>query len=328
MAGNRWRQGVRLIGFLSMIAGVFSLIGCGSEPSGVSSSGAAAQVTAAASSVAASDPRPGSGNGTRSVLEPKVHYQRGHGKNDHGRSPLMSWHGGTVLVADTTAAIFWGSQWNDSAFAGDKIVGIDAFFDGFGGSGYADDSTEYYGSNGPVTNSSSYLGHVIDSSKPPGKALSVSAAVAEVCKITNNSPDPDGAYFIYTATGAGHVNYCAWHSYGSCSNGAPVQVAYMPNIDGISGCDPEDAWTDHSQGLAALANVTAHELSEMITDPRNGGWYDSQGQENGDKCSWAFHNPVTLSNGSVWKLQMEWSNAAYTAGTGYLNLQGQAGCLQ
>src|SRR6476469_1827026 len=142
--------------------------------------------------------------------------------------------------------------------------------------------------------------------------------------MTGNQPDAKGVYFIFTATGAGHVSYCAWHSYGSCSNGKPVQVAYMPNIDGIAGCDPQDTYgTGHSQGLAAIANVTAHELAEAITDPRNGGWYDRSGNENGDKCAWSFAGPVAfhytdpLTNvvtNSTWKLQMEWSNAAYTAG--------------
>ena len=103
----------------------------------------------------------------------------------------------------------------------------------------------------------------------------------------------------------------------------------MPNIPGPSGCDPQDTYgTGHSQGLAALANVTAHELSETITDPRNGGWYDSGGAENGDKCAWTFTGPVTLRNRSVWTLQGEWSNSAYTSGTGYPHHSGQKGCLQ
>jgi hypothetical protein len=103
----------------------------------------------------------------------------------------------------------------------------------------------------------------------------------------------------------------------------------MPNIDAEPGCDPADTYgTGHSQGLAAVANVTAHELAETITDPRNGGWYDSSGAENGDKCAWSFASPVTLKNGSTWKLQMEWSNNAFTAGTGYANRSGQKGCLQ
>jgi hypothetical protein len=245
-----------------------------------------------------------------------------------GGSALMTAHGGTVLTSNKTKAIFWGSEWSSAAFAGDKITGLDSFFSGFGNSNYAGDSTEYAGTNGQVTKSSTYLGHTLDTTAAPTKALSTSSAVAEGCKITNNSPDPNALYLIYTSTGAGHVSYCAWHSWGSCSNGAPIQVAYMPNLDGIAGCDPQDTWTNHSQGLAALANVTAHELSETITDPRGAGWFDSSGAENGDKCAWSFNNVVTLSNNSQWKLQMEWSNAAFTAGNGFLNRSGQPGCLQ
>jgi hypothetical protein len=249
------------------------------------------------------------------------------GQPGRKRSVNMLFHGGTILVANKTQAIFWGTGW--TTYTGDIISGLNSFFSGFGGSNYANASTEYTGTNGQVTSSSTYLGSVIDGTPAPTNALSVTGAVAEACAVTKNAPDPNALYLIYTETGAGNVNYCAWHSYGTCSNGAPLQVAYMPNITGLAGCDPLDTYgTGHSEGLAALANVTAHELSETITDPRNGGWYDAAGAENGDKCAWAFHSPVTLSNATVWKLQMEWSNNAYTAGTGFPNRSGQNGCLQ
>ena len=252
-----------------------------------------------------------------------------HGKDAHGGgggggggSPLMTSHGGTVLTTNKTEAIFWGPSW--AGYSGDKITGLDSFFSGFGGSIYAQASTEYSGTNGQVTSSSTYLGHVIDTTPAPRRALTTSGAVAEACSITNNNPDPNALYLIYTETGAGHVNYCAWHSWGACSNGAPVQVAYMPNIDGLAGCDPGDSFTGHSQGLSAVANVTAHELSEAITDPRGAGWFDAAGAENGDKCAWQFNGVTSFSNGSQWYLQGEWSNAAYTAQTGYGT---QKGCL-
>ena len=96
----------------------------------------------------------------------------------------------------------------------------------------------------------------------------------------------------------------------------------------MPGCDPQDGSGLHSQGLAALANVSGHELSEARTDPRNGGWYDRQGAENGDKCAWTFGAPsVLFTNGTKWKVQGEWSNAAYNGGTGYPNRSGQRGCL-
>jgi hypothetical protein len=86
----------------------------------------------------------------------------------------------------------------------------------------------------------------------------------------------------------------------------------------------------HSQGLAALANVSGHELSEVRTDPRNGGWYDSSGNENADKCAWTFGTPLlSFSNGSQWKIQGNWSNNAYSAvpSYGYANSSGQLGCI-
>jgi hypothetical protein len=108
-----------------------------------------------------------------------------------------------------------------------------------------------------------------------------------------------------------------------------VQFAFFWKLDGDPGCDPQSSVAGESQGLAALANVSGHELSEARTDPASpGAWYDSSGQENGDKCAWTFNVPsVTFSNGSKWKIQGEWSNAAFTAGTGYPNSSGQKGCL-
>jgi len=94
-----------------------------------------------------------------------------------------------------------------------------------------------------------------------------------------------------------------------------------------AGCDPKYVGSPYSQGLAAVANVSGHELSEALTDPLLDAWYDQQGAENSDKCAWTFGPAVTFSNGSAWKIQGNWSNAAYSGGFGYLNRSGQPGCL-
>ncbi|HEX8951833.1 MAG TPA: hypothetical protein VF945_08300 [Polyangia bacterium] len=268
-------------------------------------------------------------NGAPEPAPPGAHgfLQRGEAKSGGAPAGDMTYHGGNVLIANKALAIFWGSEWTTDT--SDKIPGVDSFFSGLDSSNFAGTSDEYTDASGAhVTSSTTYLGHTIDSSAAPRRAINTSTAVNEACTITNNNPDPNAIYFLFTSTGAGHVNYCAWHSWGTCSNGALVQVAYMPNIDGIAGCDPQDTWTTHSQGLSALANVTSHEWSEARTDPRGSGWFDSGNAENGDKCAWSFHGPVTLKNGSTWKLQMEWSNAAFDASSGYANRSGQLGCLQ
>jgi hypothetical protein len=243
----------------------------------------------------------------------------------HGTNPLMPYHGGKIMPTAITKSIFWGTSW--AGYTGDKITGLDTWFLGFGGSNYAKTSDEYTGSNGQVGPTTTYEGHAIDATPSTGGG-STSTILAEVCKVITPDPSGNGYYPVYTDTPRGHASYCAYHSYGTC-NGIPVQFAFFFDLDGDAGCDPQDTSGLHSQGLAALANVSGHELSEARTDPASpGAWYDSFGEENGDKCAWTFNVPlVTFGNRTEWKIQGEWSNAAYAAGTGYPNSSGQKGCL-
>jgi hypothetical protein len=242
----------------------------------------------------------------------------------------MTYHGGKIMPTAVTKAIFWGTSW--ATYSGDKITGIDAWYTGFSNSNYAKTSDEYTGTNGQVGPATTHQGHVIDTSAASGGS-NTATILAEVCReITAGNIVPDasgnGYYPVYTDVKRGNAGYCAWHSAGSCG-GKAVQFAFFFNLDGDPGCDPADTTTGHSQGLAALANVSGHELSEARSDPASpGAWYDSSGYENGDKCAWTFNVPsVSFPNGTSWKVQGEWSNAAYTAGTGYPNSSGQRGCL-
>ena len=257
-------------------------------------------------------------------FEPSTRLREAH-PNSSG-SALMTYHGGKIMPTADTQSIFWGTSWRN--YAGDKITGIDAWYSGFGGSKYSKTSDEYAGSNGQVGSGTTYAGHTIDTSASTS-GNKTSTILAEVCKvITNPDPSGNGYYAVYADTPRGHAGYCAYHSYGLC-RGTPVQFAYFFKLDGDAGCDPQDTSGLHSQGLAALANVSGHELSEARTDPASpGAWYDSSGAENGDKCAWTFNVPlVDFSNGTQWKIQGEWSNKAYNAGTGYPNSSGQKGCL-
>jgi hypothetical protein len=270
-----------------------------------------------------------------------VQYAKGGNHSGGGApAPTMVWHDGEIMPDAVVQAIFWGTNWGtDAAFTADKLDGIDSLYVGFESSNYALTNTEYTGSNGQVSATVTYDGHVIDNSAGPNRSPRTSDILAEVCKMISD-PVPNGYYPVYTDTPRGHAGYCAWHSYGACDvNGAsvPIQFAFFFDLDGDAGCDPVDGSGLHSQGLAALANVTGHEYSEAVTDPRNGGWYDSQGSENADKCAWSFGAPlITLSNASQWKIQGNWSNAAYNTNEAsgsaiypgsYANRDGELGCL-
>jgi hypothetical protein len=247
-------------------------------------------------------------------------------RSSGGKNANMSYHGGKIMRIANTENIFWGTSW--AGYSGDKMTGLDSWYDGFNGSNYAKTSDEYTGSNGQVGPATTHLGHMVDSSASTSGA-NTSTILAEVCReIPNPDSSGNGYYAVYADTKRGHASYCAYHSYGTC-RGTPIQFAYFFNLDGDAGCDPQDTSGLHSQGLAALANVSGHELSEARTDPASpGAWYDSSGQENGDKCAWTFNVPlVRFTDGTEWKIQGEWSNGAYSAGTGYPNSSGQRGCL-
>jgi hypothetical protein len=259
-----------------------------------------------------------------------IHWAKGERPTNgqgSGTSPLMTNHGGNIMPnVQPVQAIFWGTNWTFAPFTSDKISGIDTFYSGIGNSTYAHTCAEYSGPSGVFAGDSiTYNGHIVDTSRA-SNGQRTGPILAEVCnQITNLQPN--GYYPVYVDLPRGHANYCAWHSAGSC-NGVPVQFAFFFNLDGDPGCDPQDTSKLHSQGMAALANVSGHEISETRTDPRLNAWFDSSGAENGDKCAWTFGSKLlSFTNGSQWKIQGNWSNSAYTNGTGYPNSSGQAGCI-
>jgi hypothetical protein len=251
----------------------------------------------------------GQGHGDEGV-EPgmHVHWQKdAHHHGGGGGSANLIDHGGNVLSASHTYAIWWGNQ---SAFPSDAKQGLDSLFSGFDGTSFLGISDQYMRG---ASVSTGFNTNWTDTSSPPSKAPSTSTIVAEACNAINaNGATVDGnaIYFVFSSNFPGRVSYCAWHSAGSC-NGTTIQVAYMPNTTGVAGCDPGDLYgcNSYSQGTRSIANVTSHEFMEAITDPDLNAWYDGSGSEIGDKCAWQFGSCVSLSGGK-WQLQEEWSNAA------------------
>ena len=245
-------------------------------------------------------------------------------------STNLRWWGGTIMPTVQTQAIFWGPNWSDATsdatFTGDKITGLDTFYIGMGSSDYAKTADEYCDSpTNCVTTTITYTGHLLDPTTAANGSQKT-PILNEVCKEIGTPNVANGYYPVYVDRPRGRAGYCAWHSAGDC-NGTPVQFAFFFNLDGDPGCDPGDGSGLHSEGLAALANVSGHEISEARTDPRLNAWMDRSGSENADKCAWSFGTPLLTFSNSQWKIQGNWSNQAYNAQTGYRNLYGHKGCI-
>ena len=274
---------------------------------------------AVAASVALAAPPPALfAGGTHGIVF--AHGQQGRPR---GGSLQLVDHGGPVMTTGAEVTpIFWGSSWK--GYSGDKFDGIDTFYAGIGGTAYAGTTTEYTDGSGQVSTSVSSTDHLVDSSLAPSGAPSTNQVLAVVAR-NISSPKTDGYYPVYSDQRRGHAGFCAWHSWGTI-NGVLVQFAFFFNLDGDAGCNPGDTSSGHSEGLAALANVSGHELSEALTDPHGDAWFDSSGAENADKCAWTFSSKlVKFTNGSQWKIQGNWSNAAYTNGSSYLG--SGSGCI-
>lgn len=249
-----------------------------------------------------------------------------------GGSVAMTAHGGVIMTQAAVRLVYAGPSWSQPGFVGDKIAGLDTFFAGFGGSSYASTVQEYAGVNGSIGATVTYQGH--------GAPLEKSIDGEDIQAVANAACDEYAAHLSSMPNAAGELimivgdkkrassSYCAYHSAATCDNGQMIQFGYVWNLDDDPSCNPQDTSTGHSAGLAALANVIAHEVQEARTDPHLDGWFDASNAEIGDKCAWSFGPaPVTFTNGSRWKLQGEWSNAAYNAGTGFNNSSQQPGCI-
>ncbi len=93
--------------------------------------------------------------------------------------------------------------------------------------------------------------------------------------------------------------FCGYHSSVDFADVGHVLYSTQPFAN-VNGCNTPNGSTNDAQ-----SSVLSHELFETYTDPDGSAWFDSSGQEIGDKCQGAMN--VTL-NGTVYQIQREFSN--------------------
>lgn len=254
----------------------------------------------------------------------------------------LYYHGGVGGVGVETNPkvylVLWGSQWSNDP-SGEEGILVN-FFKGVGGSSWENSTTQYCQgvASGTVSckgagqaagnQSDRFAAAWYDNSASAPRRPSQSQLAAEAVKAakffgnTSASSNASVQYVIATAHGNNAsgfgTQYCAWHSSTSSSYGT-IAYTNLPYItDAGASCGA------NFNGLGANAGITiveGHEMSESVTDQfPNGGWLDSSGEENGDKCAWISSGQgasakVTFPNGSSFPVQSLWSNA-FNSGAG------------
>jgi len=252
-----------------------------------------------------------------------THWAKDHTPPFARGTQVLNYHGGPVMSTGIQVQpIYWGQSWATDAQS--KRTWLGTFYGGVGRSSYmatntANDSSATFNK---VSTSVTSLGANIDPSAAPGRAPSTSQVLAEVQKVVSAgaiTPVANGYYPVYVDTKRGGAGYCAWHSWGDVvtqsGTTVTVQFGFFFNLDGDTGCDPNSGVTAYSQGVAALVNVSGHELSEVATDPHGSAWYDNSGNENADKCAWTFLGNVNFGTTS-WKIQSNFANNSYNSSAG------------
>jgi hypothetical protein len=251
----------------------------------------------------------------------------------------MAYFGGPVLTSPKVYLVFWG--WGGAGKDPNHVDTIlTNFFKGVGGSAWEGVVTQYYetvgGKNINIKNPTGQLAGVWydtaaihDNLSAADYAASASRAVAH---FNAGKPNPNANYFVatpkkYNDAGFNAGDYCAYHDYTTKATypkaTAGIAFTVMPYIPNAgAGCGQGFVNTPGTNDGVTI--VGGHEFLEAVTDPRvedgsNGGWFDTIGNENADKCAWVEVGPgiptnVKFSTGT-YPVQGTWSNNALD-GTG------------
>jgi hypothetical protein len=266
---------------------------------------------------------------------------------------LLTNHGpGEIMPTTNTHLIFWlpsGFHYEGNS-AGDLAyeAAMQKFFQDVGGSQILNTTTQYPGTNGTPSDTSTYKDSVVDTTAYP-HAGTVADPVTqgdlnqEVYNQILANGWPTGLsdmYFVFlpdnlvdcdnSLVNCNTNAYCAYHTRGWGTTDTPANdfiwadIPVNRGVNTLGGCGNSTV-TGDNEADTTLSSVE-HELEEAITDPRGNAWQDSTGGggENGDKCnrnmgvansgSTAVNNFLGFGGGDKFRIQREWSNAAALGG--------------
>ncbi len=234
--------------------------------------------------------------------------------NDFVRLPTKSQltnHGGGVVSSPKVVFIFFGPSFSNAAspdFA--YAQQLQAFRNQFG-STHEFNTVSEYGISWPVSLGSG-TADMFDTATPSTN-MTDARVQAEVNKyLTTHTYNSSTIYEVVipsssysssgssTSCGGPSLAYCAYHGSYSGSHGTTLySIEPYPSCGGCS-----------VGGWSAAQNAehfVCHETREAVTDPVNGWWDGSTGEEADDKCAWS---PTPFIGTGGYGYQYEWSNAA------------------
>jgi serine protease len=247
----------------------------------------------------------------------------------------LIYHNGPIQPAPKVYVVYWGSTWTTTGDPRGVKTYLNNFLTRVGGSSWLSSVTQYTQTGGThVGNASgSFGGSWNDTSTIPSLGSSSSyqsylAAEARKAATHFGNTSVSASYVIALPHSvrvfgfAPYCNffciffqgggYCAWHS-ATTSGTSTIAYTNLPyEPDAGSSCGQGSV---NSPGYDdGVSIVEGHEQAETETDPQLNAWYDSSGEENGDKCAWTNLQNTSFGGTTLgtneFPTQPLWSNSA------------------
>jgi IPT/TIG domain-containing protein len=288
-----------------------------------------------------------------SIASPLASAKGRGGAQGNPNAALLYHSPGPVMPSNTNYALYWDPA-GAPAYPAGYEAGINRFFEDLahdsGGLLNTDSILTQYGdSGGHFANYNSHFGGaLIDTDPYPANGCSaaptcltdaqIRAEILGFVQAHKLPVDLEHEYFLLTpegvescmeaagktcSDGTNHKVYCAYHNFIE-TGGSALIYAEDPYVAGL-GCDPGNGHPNGNPSDATIAGGLAHEHSESVTDPKLNAWFDTKGNEVGDKCrspdakkeygeplgtapNGASYNEVI--NSDLYLYQQMWSNQA------------------
>jgi hypothetical protein len=245
-------------------------------------------------------------------------------KTNVNTTTKITYHGGPILSGTPGVYFIWYGCWDGTCGnAGNPTTQsiLEDFTANIGGTPYFQINAMYPNNSGQAPGGALlYGGSVVDRYSHGMELTQADIAGIVADQITNNGlpQDPGGIYVVLasadvgsTATGFCVASALAHHGNGYAL-GSQFTYAFLGNP---TRCPSTAAPQFFSRGAQlptpngdlpadAMASTLAQVLSEVVTNPTGGGWFDRYGLENAAKCAGQFGTTYATSNGARANLKL------------------------
>lgn len=219
----------------------------------------------------------------------------------------IDYHGGPVMLGPHHVYFIWYGDWSQN----NATTILPKFIGNLNHTAYFNIDSTYSDASGQSIGSDVTLNGQVFDNYSQGPVLSDTGLSNSVSRTLQNGTlptDANGIYFVLSSAdvdqkgvnGEFCVDFCGFHRHATL-NGTDIKFAFVGNSARcLSNCASPNLGIgpNGNAGADAMASIMAHELNETVTDPDLNAWFDSSGNEVGDKCNFIFGSVFTAPNGA------------------------------